>query len=798
MAQTSTQVRHAGAGSVAVPPRRRRFGEHPPGAFTEWGFVDQDLIVAAERAELEAEAAKPWPGDRAWEQLYKHLGATARRRPKTVEDDVAGWPDGPGKPATECPPDIGPGGVDPEAAAADWAPEDHEFGPADDPFAPEYHPGDAEYGLPGPPRGSADPAIAEYLPKRVAQQALCDWEEACEPAPNGEPVYRRARIAADSVQAITSLYDLSEEACHNLLLGLSGEGCVPHAPPPTGESAVDPLRRPGSPQRIRLRYSDRYLELYGVLTGLLNAAFGTLGGQELGQFLADMHNASEGALLEHAGLALERVRAEQHVEPEELRNNWAVLDPESVAADTVAAEQRVGVGKARSRVRLAVELPERFPLVWRRIQGGGLDGQTAQDILHMTAFVEGAEALAEIERRILEELDSYRGTRMGKKALRTRLARLVEQADPMGARQRAARSDEDRYIEVVPERDGFAAVQGDLPATHAEILDARLDQIAGLWADDPDETRTYRQLRADAMVALALGRAPGEPVAPADGEDLPPLPGFPPAATVTAQVTVIADGAEQLSAWTARGGATTMARLEDLIEQAARTSVQPVGLAPPRTLDGLIGAAKLALAELADHLRQLTTYSPGAELARRVRLRDGTCRHPGCTVPAARCDLDHVVPFNHADPLTGGLTCEENLACMCRRHHRLKTHGDASYRLMPDGSLECTIGSSGPYAGTPSGPLGVARGEEGLLYDDRQRLGPGELTELVAALSTLVDEVAGPHDHPGRGRPREHRPRRFRSAERARDKERHRRAQAARLQREGKPLRRPPDGEPPF
>jgi len=43
-------------------------------------------------------------------------------------------------------------------------------------------------------------------------------------------------------------------------------------------------------------------------------------------------------------------------------------------------------------------------------------------------------------------------------------------------------------------------------------------------------------------------------------------------------------------------------------------------------------------------------YRPSTKLARLVRARDGQCRYPGCGVTAVRCDLDHVVPFDHDNP----------------------------------------------------------------------------------------------------------------------------------------------------
>ncbi len=76
--------------------------------------------------------------------------------------------------------------------------------------------------------------------------------------------------------------------------------------------------------------------------------------------------------------------------------------------------------------------------------------------------------------------------------------------------------------------------------------------------------------------------------------------------------------------------------------------------------------------------------------------RDRTCRHPGCHNSAGWADLDHVLA--HAD---GGRTSCENLCCLCRRHHRLKTHAPGwSFTITPDGTLTVT---------TPSGVTRTTR-----------------------------------------------------------------------------------------
>ncbi len=93
-------------------------------------------------------------------------------------------------------------------------------------------------------------------------------------------------------------------------------------------------------------------------------------------------------------------------------------------------------------------------------------------------------------------------------------------------------------------------------------------------------------------------------------------------------------------------------------------------------------------------------YEPSAEQIRFVKARDRHCRFPGCARPAEYADLDHVVPYDHDDPPAGGPTCVSNLACLCRRHHRLKTHApDWVFAMDPDGTLHVT-----PPGGPPAPP----------------------------------------------------------------------------------------------
>jgi hypothetical protein len=62
-------------------------------------------------------------------------------------------------------------------------------------------------------------------------------------------------------------------------------------------------------------------------------------------------------------------------------------------------------------------------------------------------------------------------------------------------------------------------------------------------------------------------------------------------------------------------------------------------------------------------------YSPPAELADHIIVRDQSCRFPTCTRPAEGCDLDHSIPWRR-----GGQTSAGNLGPLHRGHHNDHTH----------------------------------------------------------------------------------------------------------------------------
>jgi hypothetical protein len=105
---------------------------------------------------------------------------------------------------------------------------------------------------------------------------------------------------------------------------------------------------------------------------------------------------------------------------------------------------------------------------------------------------------------------------------------------------------------------------------------------------------------------------------------------------------------------------------------------------------------KVTVKPVIDLNTQLTAqgYDIPDRLREQIQLRDRTCVFPRCTRPARGCDIDHVIPYDHDAEADGrpqpGPTSTNNLGCLCRFHHRLKTHSAWRYAMVEPGVFEWT------------------------------------------------------------------------------------------------------------
>jgi hypothetical protein len=98
-----------------------------------------------------------------------------------------------------------------------------------------------------------------------------------------------------------------------------------------------------------------------------------------------------------------------------------------------------------------------------------------------------------------------------------------------------------------------------------------------------------------------------------------------------------------------------------------------------------------------DHRHAETGYRPSRKLQHLIRTRSTRCTAPGCSRPAARCDLDHTLAWDK-----GGLTCECGLAPLCRHHHRCKQARGWSLTQPEPGLLQWRTPRGRTFTTTPS------------------------------------------------------------------------------------------------
>ncbi|MFG1784136.1 DUF222 domain-containing protein [Rhodococcus oryzae] len=100
------------------------------------------------------------------------------------------------------------------------------------------------------------------------------------------------------------------------------------------------------------------------------------------------------------------------------------------------------------------------------------------------------------------------------------------------------------------------------------------------------------------------------------------------------------------------------------------------------------------------------TYRPDAATTALVHARDGHCRFPGCTRPAAGCQLDHIIEYRAHNPIAGGWTIATNLHCLCQFHHQLKTLGLWTVAALPGHAMLWSSRSGTTALTLPAGAHG--------------------------------------------------------------------------------------------
>ncbi len=359
--------------------------------------------------------------------------------------------------------------------------------------------------------------------------------------------------------------------------------------------------------------------------------------------------------------------------------------------EDVAAALRMSTGTAQIRIDVARTLVNHLPNVCSALAMGEISPAHATVIARESASAirdgMGPAHIYSIEQSALAYAEFHTPTQVANK-VRTTIAKLA----PEPFEEIAERARDTRRVSCFREVDGLSTIVAILPAEDAQIVMKAIEnfihaQVAneaitlnargmsgagagvgagvGVGASDsandsevaPGEHRSMDMKRADALTSIATWslqqstvdvKLHRRPVTVNVTIDLPTLLG-------------LAENPGQLAGYGAIPASVARALASDGKWQRFITD--------PQT------------GTLLDFGRE--SYEPPQALIDFLIARDRTCRFPGCRHSAARGDLDHAQSWE-----SGGKTSPENLGALCRRHHRLKTHG--GWKLKSHSNGACT------------------------------------------------------------------------------------------------------------
>ncbi|WP_460695145.1 HNH endonuclease signature motif containing protein [Modestobacter muralis] len=444
--------------------------------------------------------------------------------------------------------------------------------------------------------------------------------------------------------------------------------------------------------------------------------------------------------------------------------------------DELALMRGISLAAATGLVERSLALVRELPATWGALADGLVDEPRANAIVRALAGQSQA-AGGQVEPAVVAEVEAQAlaWARAGETPVRLqeRTAAALIAVDAAAADRRRKKAERAADVRTRPAGDGMSELIADLPTPVAAACRETVDTYARMTKNDGDE-RPIGQLRALVLSDLILrpwdtsrppvtahlqviaplpaiggrhasGSVHAAPAgAPSDEDETRPPPAWAPSDEDVATV----DGSsithqqlrhllEELDALCPGGlqpptGGSSDISLADPVTGALRATVSPRELQrlvrngcqqhPPRSRDiagrRRRGEGDAALDEplsaacdcpVLDRPPPIDRYTPTPAHRRFVHARDRTCRHPGCRRPAARTDLDHV--HAHGD---GGPTDCANLCCLCRRHHRLKTHAPGwRFTMTSDGILSVTTPSGVTRTTRPPG-LRVLAGQRGL------------------------------------------------------------------------------------
>jgi hypothetical protein len=325
--------------------------------------------------------------------------------------------------------------------------------------------------------------------------------------------------------------------------------------------------------------------------------------------------------------------------------------------EDVATALRLSPTSAQSRIDVARVLVGHLPNTISALSTGEISVAHATVIARETATAIrnglSEESILRVEQTALAHAEFHTPGQVASK-VKTTIAKLApEEFEEIADRARDA-----RRVSCYPEADGMATVIAILPAEDAQTVMKSIE--AFILKRNSEDAPEWSILSADMKRADALTYIASQALSSLADEVQPHR------RPITISVAI---------------DLPTLMGLAENPGQLAGYGAIPASVARRLAADGNWQrfVSDPTTGNLLDFGRE--KYMPPQELIDYLLARDRVCRFPGCRRTGQSSDIDHAQSWE-----TGGETNPANLGLLCRRHHRMKTHGGWSLESNPDGS----------------------------------------------------------------------------------------------------------------
>jgi hypothetical protein len=342
----------------------------------------------------------------------------------------------------------------------------------------------------------------------------------------------------------------------------------------------------------------------------------------------------------------------------------------------------------RALIADGLDLAHRLPLTWAVVQAGECEPWVARKVAVLSRALL-SEQVSRVDRAIAKAIRGHAPSTV----LEIARAKVIE-ADPETHRAERERSRHERYVRLSrADEFGYRHLIARVTAGDAAWIDAMVDRVADILRATMGHDHNHDELRSLALGWLArpvellkLLLEHTQPDTDAETGELVP-PAWAP--------DHLADTVERLCALPAR----RLARLRNrgrlfvhVTDEALRTRtgiarIEGVGPIDITQLAEVLGNADVTVTPVLDlrMRRRVDAYEHPEILKDHVWTQTGGDCFPFTPRTATRdhIDFDHAIPYDDTGP--PGQTGPHNSGPLRRRHHRTKTHGGYTTRVIGPG-----------------------------------------------------------------------------------------------------------------